>query len=201
MLRTGPFGDAFGSRAGVSLATLEAQPHGVDLGAMQARVPEVLRTPSGAIELAPPALLGDLARLHAALGRFAGGGLVLVGRRDLRSNNSWMHNVEVLVKGKERCTLQVHPVDAARLHLDDAKDATIRSRVGVVTAPVEITHAIMPGVVSLPHGWGHDQPGSRMEVASRRPGVNSNVLTDEQVIDPLSGNAVLNGIPVEVAPA
>jgi anaerobic selenocysteine-containing dehydrogenase len=127
--------------------------------------------------------------------------MVLIGRRDIRSNNSWMHNVDVLVKGKARCTLQVHPGDADRLGLVEAADAVVRSRVGQVVAPVEVTDAVMPGVVSLPHGWGHDQPGTRMTVAARRPGVNSNVLTDELVIDPLSGNGVLNGIPVEVAPA
>jgi anaerobic selenocysteine-containing dehydrogenase len=202
MLRTGPFGDAFGARPdGVTLAALEDEPHGIDLGPMEARVPEVLRTPSGRIELAPPPLLDDLDRLAAARGRFADGGTVLVGRRDLRSNNSWMHNVDVLVKGKLRCTLQVHPVDAARLGLADGADAEVRSRVGAVVAPVEITDIVMPGVVSLPHGWGHDQPGTRMAVAARRPGVNSNVLTDEQVVDPLSGNGVLNGIPVTVSPA
>jgi anaerobic selenocysteine-containing dehydrogenase len=202
MLRTGPFGDAFGRRPeGISLATLEENPHGIDLGPMEPRIPEVLRTPTGRIELAPPPLLGDLERLAAAAGRFAEGGMVLVGRRDLRSNNSWMHNVDVLVKGKPRCTLQVHPSDAARLGLAAGGDARVRSRVGEVVAPVDITDSVMPGVVSLPHGWGHDQPGTRMAVAARRPGVNSNVLSDEQVIDPLSGNGVLNGIPVEVGPA
>ena len=126
-------------------------------------------------------------------------GLVLVGRRHLRSNNSWMHNVNVLVKGKERCTLQVHPDDAARLALDDGAEARVVSRVGAVVAQVEVTDSVMPGVVSLPHGWGHDRPGTRMNVAAAHAGVNSNVLTDELVVDPLSGNAVLNGIPVEVS--
>ena len=202
MLRTGPFGDGFGERLdGLTLRTLEENPHGVDMGAMESRIPEVLRTPSGCVELAPEPLLADLDRLDAAAGRFASGGMVLVGRRDLRSNNSWMHNVDVLVKGKERCTLQVNPADAGRLGLVDGGRAGVRSRVGHVVAPVEVTDVVMPGVVSLPHGWGHDEPGSRMRVAARRPGVNSNLLTDEQVVDPLSGNGVLNGIPVEVAPA
>jgi anaerobic selenocysteine-containing dehydrogenase len=129
------------------------------------------------------------------------GALHLVGRRDVRSNNSWMHNVEVLVKGKARCTLHVHPDDADRLGLADGIDATVTSRVGSLTAPVEVTDAIRPGVVSLPHGWGHGGPGVQLEVAGRHAGVNSNVLTDETVVDAVSGNAVLNGIPVEVAPA
>src|SRR5690606_2371168 len=113
----------------------------------------------------------------------------------------WMHNVEVLVKGKERCTLQVHPDDAARWELRDGGLAKVTSAVGVVVAPVEVTDEIAPGVVSLPHGWGHDAPGTRLSVAARRPGVNSNVLTDPTRLDPLSGNAVLNGIPVTVVPA
>jgi anaerobic selenocysteine-containing dehydrogenase len=125
---------------------------------------------------------------------------VLIGRRHLRSNNSWMHNVPALVKGRDRCTLQLHPADAARLDLTDGDDAQVTSRVGTLTARVEVTDTVMPGVVSLPHGWGHDVPGTRQTVAAAHPGVNSNVLTDESVIDPLSGNSVLNGIPVEIKP-
>lgn len=201
MLRTGPYGDAFGARpGGLTLEALRAAPHGVDLGALAPRLPEVLRTPSGRVEMAPPELLADVPRLAAAM-EAGDDGLRLVGRRDLRSNNSWMHNVEVLVKGRPRCTLHVHPDDAARLGLADGAPATVRSRVGEVVAPVEVTDAIRPGVVSLPHGWGHDRPGVRLGVAARHAGVNSNVLTDEAVVDAVSGNAVLNGIPVEVAPA
>jgi anaerobic selenocysteine-containing dehydrogenase len=128
-------------------------------------------------------------------------GLVLVGRRDLRSNNSWLHNLPVLAKGKPRCTLQVHPSDATRLGLSDGGSAEVRSRVGAVLATVEVTDDVMEGVVCLPHGWGHDAPGTALTVAGKRPGVNSNLLTDEAMIDPLSGNAVLNGIPVTVAAA
>jgi anaerobic selenocysteine-containing dehydrogenase len=109
-----------------------------------------------------------------------------------------MHNIEMLVRGKPRCTLYVHPDDAQRLQLSDGGSARITSRVGEVVAPVEVTDEIMPGVVSLPHGWGHGQKGSRQSVASEYAGVNSNLLTDETLIDPLSGNAVLNGIPVRV---
>jgi anaerobic selenocysteine-containing dehydrogenase len=126
--------------------------------------------------------------------------MVLIGRRQLRSNNSWMHNLPPLVKGKDRCTLQLHPEDAARLGVAEGSRARVSSRSGSVEAPVEITDGIMPGVVSIPHGWGHDVPGARQSVAAAHAGVNSNVLADESMVDPLSGNAVLNGIPVEVEP-
>jgi anaerobic selenocysteine-containing dehydrogenase len=202
MLRSGPFGEGFGADPdGASLDALLANPHGVDYGALAPRLPEILRTPSGKIELGPPALIGDLERLASAIDGLTERQLVLVGRRHLRSNNSWMHNVEVLVKGKPRCTLHVHPDDAARLGLCDGASATVESRVGSVMAPVEVTDAIRPGVVSLPHGWGHGQPGTRMRVAAERAGVNSNVLADHAAMDPLSGTAVLNGIPVVVSPA
>jgi anaerobic selenocysteine-containing dehydrogenase len=201
MLRTGPYGDRFGAPGhedGLSLAVLEANPHGVDLGPLQPRLPGVLGTPSGQVELAPAPIIDDVeARLLPSLATRPEG-LVLVGRRDLRSNNSWMHNLEVLVKGKPRCTLQVHPDDARRLGLADGAGARVRSRVGEVTVPVEVTDGIMPGVVSIPHGWGHDAPDAELGVARRHAGVNTNVLTDGGALDPLSGNAVLNGIPVTV---
>jgi anaerobic selenocysteine-containing dehydrogenase len=158
----------------------------------------VLRTPSGKVELAPPEIVEDVERLRGALSRRANGGLVLVGRRQLRSNNSWMHNLEVLVKGKEACTLHVHPDDAARLGLEDGVPARVAGRAGEVAVPVEVTDAVMPGVVSMPHGWGHGADGAAMTVAAAHAGTNSNVLSDETVVDALSGNAVLNGIPVEV---
>jgi anaerobic selenocysteine-containing dehydrogenase len=202
MLRSGPFGDGFGAEpGGTSLGDLEAHPHGRDFGALVPRIPEVLRTPSGKIELAAEPFIADLERLHRAIPELADRELVLVGRRHLRSNNSWMHNIEVLVKGKPRCTLHVHPDDADRFGITDGSPASITSRVGTVTAPVEVTDSIRPGVVSLPHGWGHDLPGSRLRVAAERAGVNSNVLADDRAMDPLSGTAVLNGIPVAVAPA
>jgi anaerobic selenocysteine-containing dehydrogenase len=178
---------------------LEASPHGVDLGPLRPRIPEVLRTPSGKIELAPEPVVDDVSRLRGSLVRAHNGGFVLVGRRDLRSNNSWMHNVEVLVKGKERCTLHVHPDDAARVGVTTGETARVSSRTGVVEVIVEVTNAIMPGVVSIPHGWGHGADGTALAVAATRPGVNSNLLADGELFDPLSGNAVLNGIPVEVA--
>lgn len=200
MLQTGPFGAAFGSNPdGASLQLLLDNPHGVDFGALEPRLPEVLRTPSGTIELDHPVLMADLARLQASIAAADEQPMVLVGRRHLRSNNSWMHNIEVLVKGKARCTLQVHPEDAARLGLADGGVARVTSRVGTVDAAVEVTDAIRPGVVSLPHGWGHGQPGTRMKVAAEHAGVNSNILADHEAMDPLSGTSVLNAIPVAVA--
>ena len=192
MLRVGPYG--------LTLEELENSPHGVDLGPHRPRLPEVLRTPSGMVELAPPAIVADFERLLAALARERNGDIVLIGRRQLRSNNSWMHNLPALVKGKARCTLHLHPEDATRLGLADGDDARVSSSVGSIEVAVELTDAIMPGVVSIPHGWGHDAPGVRLDVARRHAGVNSNVLADESQVDPLSGNAVLNGIPVELAP-
>jgi anaerobic selenocysteine-containing dehydrogenase len=193
LLRTGPYD-------GLSLATLEAAPHGVDLGALRPRLPDALRTPSGRIELAPEALVADVPRLRASLDSGPEDGLVLVGRRQLRSNNSWMHNLPVLVKGKPRCTLQVHPLDAERCGLTDGEPAEVSSRTGSVVAEVEVTDAVMPGVVSLPHGWGHDMPGAEQRVAAAHAGTNSNLLADERLVDAVSGNAVLNGIPVQLSP-
>ena len=201
MLRSGPYGDRFGSDAdGLTLARLEAAPHGVDLGPLEPRIPEVLRTPSGKIELAPEPIVSDLARLRGSMARRRNGDIVLIGRRQLRSNNSWMHNVPNLVRGKERCTMHVHPDDAARLGLEDGNRAAVTSGRGEIEVAVEVTDAIMPGVVSIPHGWGHDDPEARLDVAAAHPGTNSNLLADEMAVDVPSGNAVLNGIPVEVAP-
>jgi anaerobic selenocysteine-containing dehydrogenase len=202
LLRCGPYGDGFGARpGGLTLAALEAAPHGIDLGPLEPRLPELLRTPSGRIELAPEPVVADVERLRAALVRERDADeIVLVGRRQLRSNNSWMHNLELLVSGPERCTLHVNPADAERLGLADREPARVSSRAGAIEAIVELTDAVMPGVVSLPHGWGHDAPGARLAVAGEHAGVNSNALADEGLVDALSGNAVLNGIPVVVAP-
>jgi anaerobic selenocysteine-containing dehydrogenase len=193
MLRTGPYA--------MTLDELMAHEHGLDLGPLEPRLPDALRTPSGNVELAPPPIVDDVPRLRAALSRRTNGAFFLIGRRNLRSNNSWMHNVNVLVKGKPQCTLQVNPGDAARVGLADGGAAKVSSRVGAVIADVEVTDALMPGVVSLPHGWGHDVPGVQMSVASSHAGVNFNLLADEELFDVISGNAVLNGIPVEVVPA
>jgi anaerobic selenocysteine-containing dehydrogenase len=204
LLRAGPYGDHFDeARPGLSLARLRAEPHGVDIGPLESRVPQVLATESGAIELAPAPIVADVARLHAELEKEQEGAdrLLLIGRRQLRNNNSWMGNIHSLAKGRDRCTLLVHPSDAERLGLTDGGRALVRSRVGEVTAPVTVTGEVMPGVVSLPHGFGHDADGVRLRVAREHAGVNTNLLTDEAVVDALSGNAVLNGIPVQVSPA
>jgi anaerobic selenocysteine-containing dehydrogenase len=197
MLRVGPYR--------LTLDTLLDYPHGVDLGPLEPRLPEVLRTPSGMVELAPEPLVADVERLRSALAcaadRDDDGALVLIGRRHLRSNNSWMHNIGTLVKGRTRCTLQVNPADAARIGLRDGNEARVCSRTGTVVAAVELTDAVAPGVVSLPHGWGHDLPGVAMAVAQAHAGVNSNLLADDGRYDEPSGNAVLNGIPVQVLPA
>jgi anaerobic selenocysteine-containing dehydrogenase len=206
MLRLGPYGDAFGAessaadRDGLTLDRLLAHPHGIDLGPLRPRVPEILRTASGKVELAPAPLVVDVARLRSALGARSDG-LVLIGRRHLRSNNSWMHNVPALTGGTNLCTLQVHPGDAARLGLADGAAARVKGDGGEIEVPVEITDAVRPGVVTLPHGWGHDRDGVRLTVASRTPGANVNQLLDGTRLDPLSGTAVLNGFPVQVSPA
>ncbi len=191
MLRGGPYE--------LTLADLEAAPHGVDLGPLRPRIPEVLATASGKIELAPDPITADVPRLEAELERGPADGMVLIGRRQLSSNNSWMHNIAPLVRGGNRCTAQLHPDDAARLGLSDGAMADVRSRAGVITVPVEITDTVRPGVVSIPHGWGHDLDGSKTSVAAAHAGVNSNVLADDLLLDALTGTAALNGIPIHVA--
>ena len=200
-LRGGPYGDQFGLQPnGLNLARLQAAPAGVDLGPLQPRVPEVLRTPSGRIELAPPPLLAELLRALAELDD-AAPELVLIGRRDVRSNNSWMHNLPTLAKGPFRGTALLHPTDAARRGLADGQQARLSSAHGSVLVQVELSDTLMPGVMSLPHGWGHDQPDTRMALAAQRPGANLNQLMALDARDPLSGNAVLNGVAVRLAPA
>ncbi|WP_084955947.1 molybdopterin oxidoreductase family protein [Thermoactinospora rubra] len=184
MLKLGPYG--------LSLRELLDHPHGVDLGPLQPRLPGILKTESGKVELAPPQLLADVDRLLAGLEEEPPD-MVLIGRRHLRSNNSWMHNVPTLVGGSNTCTLQINPADVARLGLDGR--ATVTSATGELTVELEPTDAIMPGVVSLPHGWGH---AGGQRVAAAHAGVNANALTDESMIDVLSGNAVFNGVPVRV---
>ncbi|MFJ8447518.1 molybdopterin oxidoreductase family protein [[Kitasatospora] papulosa] len=192
MLRLGPYG--------LTLEQLLAHPHGIDLGPLKPRLPQVLRTRSGRIELFPASIAADLPRLRAALGARPTG-LVLVGRRHLRSNNSWMHNVPALRGGSNVCTLQIHPDDAARIGLAEGDTARITAAGGEVEATAEITDSVRTGVVSLPHGWGHSRPGTRMSVAGAEPGVNVNQLLDGTLLDPLSGTAVLNAVPVAVTPS
>lgn len=198
MLRLGPYGDGFGAdQNGLTLDLLKAAPHGIDLGPLKPRLSQVIRTPSGRVDLAPQELVADTARLRESLGTVVDG-YVLIGRRHLRSNNSWMHNVATLTGGTNRCTLQIHPDDAADLGLTDT--AKVRGPGGELLVPVEVAPGMRRGVVSLPHGWGHDRDGTRLGVAAVHPGVNVNQLNDGCALDPLSGTSVLNGIPVDIAP-
>ena len=201
MLRTGPYGDGFDSDdSGLNLDRLIDQPHGIDYGPLEGgRIPGLLRTPSGKVEMTPELIIRDLPRLEASLDRNWADAMVLVGRRHVRSNNSWMHNIRVLTKGRNRCTMQLHPDDADRLGIADGAPARVTSRVGEVIVDTELTDGIRPGVVSIPHGFGQNLPGVKMAVASEYRGVNTNVLTDEQFFDEISGNIALNGVPVTVA--
>jgi anaerobic selenocysteine-containing dehydrogenase len=200
-LRTGPYGKGFNPFAnGLTLSRLEASPHGMDLGPLQPCLPDRLRTRNRKIALAPQLLLDDVARLASLLAEGAHSGMLLIGRRHVRSCNSWLHNSERLVRGKDRCTLMVHPEDAGRLGLSTGDQARVKSNVGELVAPVEVTDAVMVGVVSLPHGYGHNRNGTQLDVASRFAGVSVNDLTDPAEVDRLTGNAVLNGVPVSVEP-
>ena len=204
-LRFGPYGPRWNPFArGVTLGRLAKQPHGVDLGPLEPCLPGRLATADQRIDLAPKLLVQDLARLGELPGSGEvrnAGELLLIGRRDLRTNNSWMHNSLRMVKGPPRCTLLMNPQDALRRAITDGSIAQVASRTGRVEIQVELTDDLMPGVVSIPHGWGHHRPGIRLGVASDHAGVSVNDLTDENVLDELCGNAALNGIPVTVRAA
>lgn len=192
LTRLNPFG-----RKGLTLAKLKEHPHGLDLGPLKPSLPSRLFTDDKKIDLAPAVLVVDLDRLCRRFGgEVAESGLLLIGRRDLRTNNSWMHNSYRLVKGKDRCALFLHPDDAAAYGLNNRDQARLASNKGELLVTVKITEDIMRGVVSLPHGWGHHRPGMRISTAEANPGVSINDITDEQFVDELSGNAVLNGVPV-----
>jgi len=193
MLRFGPYR--------LSLRKLQRRPHGLDLGPLQQQFPRRLCTKNGRLQLAPEIFVRDLARLEARLGENGSNGLLLIGRRELRSNNSWMHNSLRLVKGPAGCVLLLHPDDAAARGLRSGDEATVSSRVGSVHVPVAVTEDMAPGVVSLPHGWGHGREGTVLGVAAAHRGASLNDLTDEQSIDAMSGNAAFSGISVTVAKA
>ncbi|CAN5549771.1 molybdopterin-dependent oxidoreductase [soil metagenome] len=197
--RAGPWGDGYGERPdGLTLDRVQEHPHGLDLGPSHSALDDVLRTASGHIELAHDVFLDDLPRLRRALAE-PRPALVLIGRRHVRSNNSWMHNLPGLMRGKDRSTLLVHPDDAAARGLATGDPATVTSEAGSVTATVEVSDEICAGVVSLPHGFGHGRAGTRTSVADQRPGPNANVLVPGHLVDVPSGNAAVNGVPVEVA--
>jgi anaerobic selenocysteine-containing dehydrogenase len=202
MIRVGPYGDQFDDESdGLNLTKLAAREHGVDLGALTERLPEAL--PNGRIDLVPEYLQQDLPRLRRSLElRSEPGGLVLVGRRQMRNMNSWLHNLPALARGRDRCLLLLSPKDAGARGIEDRGRAWVTSRVGRIEAEVKVTDEMMPGVVSLPHGFGHTLPGTRISVASdNQPGACSNYLTDELALDEISGTHIANGIPVEVQPA
>jgi anaerobic selenocysteine-containing dehydrogenase len=201
MVRLGPYGDGFGAKpAGLSLSVLKGSPHGIDLGPLQSRLADVVSTEDGRVQLCPSQIAADVPRLRTWLAARKPG-FVLIGRRHLRSNNSWMHNVPALVSGTNKCTLHINPQDAERLEVTAGQRVQLISRTGTIEVPVDLTDKIMPGVVSLPHGWGHDSPGTRMSVARQAGGVNVNTIPDDSIVDVLSGNAVFNGVPIEIKPA
>ena len=190
----------------MNLKQLKKNPHGIDLGAMQPCLPDRLFTADKTINLAPEACLSELQKLQQdiftveASAKTAGFDLQLIGRRDPRTNNSWLHNSHRMVKGKERCVALVHPLDAASRSLSDGDIAVVRSRVGVIRIPITISADMMPGVISIPHGWGHQMEGIKLDIARAHAGVNVNILTDDYFLDSISGNAALNGVAVSLSP-
>jgi anaerobic selenocysteine-containing dehydrogenase len=189
---------------------LKEEVHGVDLGPLETRLPERLFTEDKRILLVPEPMVADLKRVervflnHTAngkVGNFNGYDLSLIGRRQLRSNNSWMHNAKRLVRGKDRCTLLMNPTDAAERELENGQWVRVESAVGSIELPLEVDEGIMSGVVSVPHGWGHDRPGVEMAVAADHAGASLNDLTDEGLLDELTGNAALVGVRVKVCNA
>lgn len=194
-----PYGTEKKPEGGLTLEKVKAHPHGLDIGAMEPALPERLSTPDKIIALAPALYADDMRRLADTLVQPATTGLLLIGRRHVRSNNSWLHNSHRLVKGKTRCTLMLHPQDAGALGVVDGAEVEVSSRTGSIRLPAEVTDAIMPGVVSMPHGYGHDRDGVQLSVARETsPGVSMNDITDERLFDAVSGTAIVNGVPVTV---
>jgi len=206
-LRTGPYGSWVGRRpiegGGLTLKKLKDNPHGIDFGALKPILKQRLCTPDNRIDLAPDIITDDIERAKSKLAQShsnheEGYNFALIGRRHLRSNNSWMHNSKRLVRGKDRCTLFIHPLDADALGIGDADTVEVLSRVGRVEITAQVTEDIMQGVVSIPHGWGHGKKGVRMQVAQEHAGVSINDLTDDQRLDDLTGNVAFSGVPVKV---
>jgi len=199
LLRTGAYGDHFNPfSSGLSLRKLAAAPHGIDLGPLRPAAKEKVRTSDGKVELAPQVLLDDLPRVERWLEARREDAMVLIGRRHLRTNNSWMHNCRSLAKGPDRTALLLNPDDAARLGVCDGQSVRVTSRVGTVNATARLSDEVMPGVVSLPHGYGHAAAVETMRISGALAGPNINLLTDEAFLDPVSGTAALNGVPVTI---
>ncbi|MFZ5757534.1 MAG: molybdopterin oxidoreductase family protein [Pseudomonadota bacterium] len=198
-LASSPYGTERKPEGGLTLAKVLANPHGIDIGPMEPSLPERLATPDKTVNLAPALYAADMERMAKGLADKPADGLLMIGRRHIRSNNSWMHNSHRLVKGKNRCTVMMNPRDAQEAGVVDGAEVEVTSRVGSVRLPVEITDAIMPGVVSVPHGFGHDRDGVQLSVAREMAaGASMNDVTDERLFDPLTGMAIINGVPVTV---
>lgn len=203
LMDMGPYGAPNRSLSkGLCTSSLINYPHGVDLGSLQSALPDRLYTRNKRIKLAPASYLQDMSRLRKRSEQFEDflepEQLLMIGRRDVRSNNSWMHNSQRLVKGKLRCTALLHPDDAEARGIAEGSDIIVTSRIGSLTIPVTLSKEMMPGVISVPHGWGHDVEGIQLTVASKRPGVNVNAITDDELVDRLGGTSALNGVPVTV---
>ncbi len=203
-LRLGPYGGKLSPlKKGMSLRHLLQNPHGVDLGPLEPCLPARLPARDRRIHLAPEIFLADLPRLDRVLHETTEdtASLSLIGRRELRSNNSWMHNSLRLVKGPRRCTLRMSTGDAGARSLSKGDRVKVTSRAGSIEVDLDVSDEMMPGVVSLPHGYGHDRPGVRLSVAAEHAGASLNDLTDEMLVDELSGVAILNGVRVTVEKA
>lgn len=187
-----------GSYEGINLKKLQKNPHGIDLGPLQSMLPKALKHKDKQIHLNIDFYQADLDRVKEMMDKYDDSQVLLIGRRHVRSNNSWLHNSHRLVKGKSRCTLMLHPETAKQQGIENGQDVKVTSRVGSVTIQAEVTDELMPGVVSIPHGWGHGRKGVRQKIAQAHAGVSVNDLTDDTLIDQLSGNAAVNGVPVEL---
>jgi anaerobic selenocysteine-containing dehydrogenase len=204
LIRFGPYGKKFNPFGkGMSLAKLKQAIHGIDLGPMEQCLPKRLFLSPKRIQLAPEKMIRSLARIKEVF--FEGAGvredeynMLLIGRRHILSNNSWMHNSLRLVKGKNRCTALLHPLDAARHNIDSGETIEVISRTGSIEIQSELTEDIMPGIISIPHGWGHDRPGVQLETARKYAGVSVNDITDNSVTEELTASSVFFGVPVRI---
>ena len=190
-LKRGPY-------KGLNLKQLKKNPHGIDLGSLKTMLPQALKHKDKQIHLNVDFYQADLERVQEVMQDYDDKQILLIGRRHVRSNNSWLHNSYRLVKGKPRCTLMLHPETAKQYGIEDGQNVKVTSRVGSVTIVAEVTDELMPNVVSIPHGWGHGRKGVKQKIAQAHAGVSVNDLTDDTLIDQLSGNAAVNGVPVQL---